>query len=104
MDKNDYLLERVKNLPVEERNKLNNYISNYYLSVNFNISKVNIIKFTYCEYGYAVKNFYKIMGLNLLDEEIKELNRFDVKEFENLLIYLLENNFIINKFIDETRK
>ena len=102
----DNTIERIKNLPAEEINKmskdLNNYVINFSLSRDYNISKVNIKKYLWMYSEDIVKIKYSVLGVDLFGEEIEILNDFDENDYDGLLIYLSENNFIINRFIDDT--
>lgn len=112
MDKNIEILENIikniKNLPTNEMTKisndLNNYVVNFSLNRDYKISKVNIIKSLFYSKSEGITEvIYKVYKVGLFNEELYFLKEFkESEEYDNLLIYLSKNDFIINEFIDDT--
>lgn len=102
------IIKDVENLPANERikisNDLNNYVVNFFLDRDYKISKVNIIKTLFYNKSESITEvIYKVYKVGLFNEELYFLKEFkESEEYDNLLIYLSENNFIINEFIDDT--
>lgn len=102
------IIKDIKNLPTNEMTKisndLNNYVVNFSLNRDYKISKVNIIKsLFYIKSEGITEVIYKVYKVGLFNEKLYFLKEFkENEEYDNLLIYLSKNDFIINEFIDDT--
>lgn len=102
------IIKDIKNLPTNEMieisNDLNNYVINFSLNRDYKISKVNIIKSLFYNKSEGITEvIYKIYKIGLFNKELYFLKEFkESEEYDNLLIYLSKNDFIINEFIDDT--
>ena len=86
-------------------NDLNNYVVNFSLNRDYKISKVNIIKSLFYSKSEGITEvIYKVYKVGLFNEKLYFLKEFkESEEYDNLLIYLSKNDFIINEFIDDTK-
>lgn len=101
------ILGKIKSLPVEDLERmtkdLNEYVVNFSLSKEYNISKVNIVKFLfYDKVKDTTEIIYRVLLVGLFNEEVRTIKDFNENEYDNLLIFLSDNKFVINKFIDDT--
>lgn len=101
------ILGKIKSLPVEDLKRmskdLNEYVVNFSLSKEYNISKVNIVKFLfYDKVKGTTEIIYRVLLVGLFNEEVRTIKDFNENEYDNLLIFLSNNKFVVNKFIDDT--
>lgn len=102
------IIKDIKSLPTNEMTKisndLNNYVVNFSLNRDYKISKVNIIKSLFYSKSEGITEvIYKVYRVGLFNEKLYFLKEFkESEEYDNLLIYLSKNDFIINEFIDDT--
>ena len=101
------ILGKIKNLPVEDLERmtkdLNEYVVNFSLCKEYNISKVNIVKFLFYDKTKGITEIiYRVLLVGLFNEEVRTIKDFNENEYDNLLMFLSDNKFVINRFIDDT--